>query len=86
MKETSREELGFTDDMDGCDDRTSDFAIDWAASEAADRLGALRESCTSLPSVSPEIDMVQSDFSITGCKKDVYHKRLTDFTLVRFLN
>ena len=86
MKRAYREEPGFRNAVDACDDIKSDLVAGWAAGGAADRFGAVREFCGSLASVFPNTATVESDFSIIGWEKDVYRKRLTDFSLEGILH
>ena len=81
MKRAYRKEPGFRNAVDACDVIKSDFVAGWAAGGAADRFGAVREFCGSLASVFPNTATVELDFSIIGSEKDMYRKRLTDFSL-----
>ena len=59
-----RQDPGFRNAVDGCDDIKSDFVAGWAAGGAANRFGTVREFCGSLASVFPKTATVESDLSV----------------------
>lgn len=58
MRRECREEQGFRNAVDACDDIKSDFVAGWVAGGAANRFGAVREFCGILASVFPNNAMV----------------------------